>query len=87
MRPIGLNTEAYIDERVRQTFGRHPLVMGFTFDKELGGACVDIVPCVDSDWSESVYTEITRELCALVDDLGEDAAQALSGRTFARALH
>ena len=78
---------AFLDERIRQTFERQPLLMGFTLEQDLSSAHVELAQCADQDWSELVYAQMLLELSALLEDLGEHRAALLAGRTFARALH
>jgi len=78
---------ARADERIRQTFGRQPLLVAFTLDNDLRSAEVELTRCPGCGWSDVVYEEILAELAALVDELGDETAELLKGRTFARALH
>jgi hypothetical protein len=49
---------ALLDERIRQTFDRQPLLMGFTFERDLSSAHVELAQCADRDWSELVYADL-----------------------------
>jgi hypothetical protein len=81
-------SETRVDERVRQTFGRLPLLVAFTLDQDLVFTSVDLVPCAGGHWSKEAYAEVELELRALLDDLDdEQTAGLMKGWTFARALH
>ena len=80
--------QSWVEERVRETFHRLPLLEGITFDDDLALADVELAHW-GRHWSPHEQREVTIELIALIDDLdGVDAAAAfLKGRTFARNVH
>ena len=77
------------EQRIRETFGRLPMLEGITFDEHLAITDVELATCPGREWSARVHKEVTLELVAILEDLEElgTAPALLRGRTFARALH
>jgi hypothetical protein len=76
-----------MEERVRETFQRLPLLEGFTFDQQLELADIELRSCPGCYWGDEVYGDIGEEIAALVSDLQHtQIAELLRGRTFARIL-
>lgn len=77
-----------IEQRVRETFDRLPLLEGLTFDDELTVVDVALAHCPGRNWGSDVDRDVTLELLDLLEDLHAlDGAAVLKGRTFARTLH
>jgi len=81
-------SQALMDERVRQAFGRLPLLEAFSFDPQLEIADIELRAWPGTRWGDDVYAEVGDEISALLADLeSAQAADLLRGRTFARTLH
>ena len=77
-----------IEQRVRETFERLPLLEGLTFDDELAVVDVELAHWPGRSWGSDVDRDVTRELLDLLEDLQVlEGAAVLKGRTFARTLH
>ena len=80
-------SQALLDERVREAFGRLPLLLAFSFDHQLEIADIEVRMWPGCHWGNDVYREIGAEISALVADLRDaQAVELLRGRTFARWL-
>ena len=76
-----------MEQRVRETFERLPLLEGFTFDQQLEIADIELRSCPGCYWGDEVYGDVGEEIAALVSDLQHaHTAELLRGRTFARIL-
>ena len=80
-------SEELIEAGVQQLFRRVPLLLGFSIQRDLSIAGVEVHTWPGLEWGEDFYDELHDQISAALVDLvneREDAAELLRGRTLAR---